>query len=519
MGAKPKAMEDIRSVIRLHRDGFSNYAINEHTGISLPTIRKYLRRLQDGELSAEQVLSLDNKTLREICFPPKQREDTDIRLRQLLSHFATAEKELTKTGVTKQLLWIEYKELCPDGYNYSQYCYHFSGYLKQKEVVMHLEHKAGEKIMMDFAGKKLSYTCFDSGEVIACEVFVSVLPHSGLVFCYAVHSQTTPDFITCINGMLLYYGGVPLTILCDNLKTAVTRPCRYEPLFTDVCYQLSEHYATTFSATRPYHPRDKAMVERAVSICYNHIYAPLRGEVFTSLKQLNQAIKEKLDLLNHKPYKGSAYSRRDLFVQGEKALLKPLPAVAFTAKKSVVSTVQRNYHIQLSEDHHYYSVPYRYAGKKVKVLYDGKSLEIYLDQERIAVHTRSGMGSAYHTIPEHMPSHHQAALNIKGWTKADLLAQAGEIGPSTHKAVEYILCSSFYPEQNFKSAHGVLMLAKNYGRDRVEAACARVLTGTRVNYTLIKNILSCGLDQKPLAAEPVVQLPLHENIRGAEHYQ
>lgn len=514
MAAKAIQVELLKQILRLKQDGFSTSAIARSTGISRPTVIKYLSRLQETDPACTSTEQLAAAGYNHDSTPHKGQ-----RYHQLREHFQYAEKELKRTGVTRQLLWIEYKELHPDGFGYSQYCYHFSEYLKNKEVVMHLEHRAAEKIMMDFAGKKLCYTNPDTGEIVACEVFVSVLPHSGLLFCYAVHSQTTGDFIICIGEMLRYFGGVPLTILCDNLKTAVTRPCRYEPLFTDVCYQLSEHYQTTFSATRPYHPRDKAMVERAVSICYNHIYATLRGEVFTSLKGLNQAIKEKLDVLNHKPYKGSAYSRRDLFEQGEKALLKPLPSAAFSPKKSVVATVQRNYHIQLSEDHHYYSVPYRYAGKKVKVLYDGKSLEIYLDQERIAVHSRSGMGSTYHTIPEHMPSHHQAALNIKGWTKADLLAQAGDIGPSTHKAVEYILCSSFYPEQNFKSAYGVLMLVKTYGVQRVEAACARVLTGTRVNYTLLKNILSCGLDQKPLQAEPVLQLPLHENIRGAEHYQ
>lgn len=514
MAAKAIQVELLKQILRLKQDGFSTSAIARSTGISRPTVIKYLSRLRDTDPACTSTEQVAAAGYHHDSTPHKGQ-----RYHQLREHFQYAEKELKRTGVTRQLLWIEYKEAHPDGYNYSQYCYHFSEFVKQKEVVMHLEHKAGEAIMMDFAGKKLGYTNPATGEVIECEVFVSVLPHSGLLFCCAVHSQTTPDFITCIGSMLLHYGGVPLTILCDNLKTAVTRPCRYEPVFTDVCYQLSEHYETTFSATRPYRPRDKAMVERAVSICYNHIYAPLRGEVFASLNGLNQAIKEKLDVLNHKPYKGSAYSRRDLFFQGEKALLKPLPSAAFSPKKSVVATVQRNYHIQLSEDHHYYSVPYRYAGKKVKVLYDGKSLEIYLDQERIAVHSRSGMGSTYHTIPEHMPSHHQAALNIKGWTKADLLAQAGDIGASTHKAVEYILCSSFYPEQNYKSAYGVLMLVKTYGVQRVEAACTRVLTGTRVNYTLIKNILSCGLDQKLLGAEPVVQLPLHENIRGAEHYQ
>lgn len=519
MGAKPKAMEDIRSVIRLHKDGFSNYAIHEHTGISLPTIRKYLNRLRELDFTGEQLLAMDNQVLSQLCFPEKIKQDIDGRIRKLHTHFDYAEGELTKTGVTRQLLHLEYREQHPDGYNYSQYCYYFTEYLKNKEVVLHLEHKAGETIMIDFAGKKLSYTDPSTGEVIPCQVFVAVLPFSGLIFVHAVHSQNTQDFTECINEMLCYYGGVPLTILTDNLKTAVIRPSKYEPVFTEVCHQLSEHYATTFSATRPYHPRDKAMVERAVMIAYQQIYAPLRGEVFTSLKQLNKGLLGKLEVLNHRPYKGSHYSRRELFDSGEKNLLKPLPPLSFAPKKTVVATVQRNYHVQLSEDHHYYSVPYRFAGKKVKVLYDTKTVEIYLEHERIALHSRTSFGSCYHTVPDHMPSHHQYALHIKGWTKADLLAQANSMGPSTHQALERILISSFYPEQNFKSAHGVLMLEKVYGKERLEAACKRVLTGTRINYTLIRNILSSGLDQLPVAAEPVVQLPLHDNIRGADHYQ
>lgn len=513
MAAKATQVEQLKQVLQLKQDGFSIKAIVRRTGLARNTVKKYLARLEDAPQS------ITAKELSELAYDSDPSPQRNPRYLLLLNHFETAEKELSKTGVTKQLLWIEYKERHPEGYNYSQYCYHFSEYLKHKEVVMHLEHRAGERIMMDYAGKKLHYTSPDSGEVVCCEVFVAVLPHSGLTFCRAVHSQTTADFITCINEMLYYFGGSPLTILCDNLKTAVTRPCRYEPGFTDLCYQLSEHYSTTFTATRPYHPRDKAMVERAVNICYHHIYAPLRHEVFTSLKQLNQAIKEKLDWLNQKPYKGSSYSRRDLFLEGEQQLLKPLPSQAFNPKKVVQATVQRNYHIQLTEDRHYYSVPYRFAGKKVRVLYDQRTLEIYLEQERIALHFRSGMGSCYHTIDAHMPSSHQNALNIKGFTKQDLLAQALEVGPFTHQALERILLSSFYPEQNFKSAHGVLMLIKAYGRERVEAACRRVLTGTRINYTLIKNILRTGLDKKPLEPEEMVQLPLHDNIRGAEHYR
>lgn len=515
MAAKAITVELLKQILRLKKDGLTVSATARLLGVSRPTVIKYLSRLghslpEDGSWEKQDLSSLYGQDTAPTGSP---------RYSSLVDHFQYAETELKRTGVTRQLLWLEYKERHPDGYNYSQYCHHLSEFLKNKEVVMHLQHRAAEMIMIDFAGKKLCYTEASTGEIIYCQVFVSVLPFSGLIFCFAVHSQTTEDFTHCINEMLRYYQGVPLTILTDNLKTVVTRPSKYEPVFTEVCYQLSEHYSTTFSATRPYHPRDKAMVERAVMICYQHIYAPLRSQVFTSIKQLNNAIVEKLELLNNRPYKGSHYSRRDLFDQGEKALLKPLPSVPFTPKKSVVATVQRNYHVQLTEDHHYYSVPYRFAGKKVKVLYDSKVVEVYLQHERIAVHSRTSFGSAYHTLPEHMPSNHQHAVNIKGWTKADLLAQAIEIGPSTHAAVERILVSSFYVEQNFKSVFGVLMLAKAYNKQRVEAACTRILTGTRVNYRLIENILKSGLDKMPLPQHEAMQLPLHDNIRGAEAYE
>lgn len=514
MAAKAIQMEQLKQVLQLKRDGLSIKAIARYTGIARNTIKKYLARVDDINHAA----AVKGKELSTVAYNNDISDLKGKRYTNLLDHFCYAEKELNKTGVNRQLLWLEYKDGYPDGYNYSQYCYHFNEFVRHKEVVMHLEHVAGEQIMVDFAGKKLSYVDTDSGEIIPCHVFIAVLPHSGLIFCQAVHTQNTYDFISCINGMLKFFGGVTQTILCDNLKTAVTRPSRYEPVFTEMCYQLSEHYSTTFSATRPYKPRDKAMVERCVSIAYTNIYAPLRNQVFSSLKELGHAISEQLQKLNAKRYKGSAYSRRQLFEQYEMALLKTLPCEPFTPKKSVQSTVQRNYHIQLSEDHRYYSVPYMYAGKKVKVLYDNKTVEIYYDHNRIALHTRSSIARAYTTIAEHMPSNHQYAMNIKGWTKADILARAAQTGANTAKAVEHILSSSIYPEQNYKSCHGLLMLQNSFGAQRLEAACARVLQATRINYTMIKNILHAGLDKQQELFNDV-PLPDHDNIRGPEHYQ
>jgi transposase len=511
MAQKPIAMEQLKQVLQLHKDGISIREIARRVGIDRNTVRKYLSRLKAEESISEGGLA-------------EQAYDNDLleleaeRLRQITVHFTGAEKELSKTGVTRQLLWQEYLEQHPDGYSYSRYCYHLQQYLKNRDLSMHLEYEPADTIMIDFAGKKQHYRDPTTGEQIPCEVFVAILPFSGLIFCLAVASQRTADFIRCINAMLRFYAGVTITILCDNLRTAVIRPDRYEPVFTDLCNQLSEHYDTTFSATRPYSPRDKAMVERAVNIVYTHVYAPLRNREFNSLEALNAAMQEQLILLNNKPYKNTPYSRWYFYEQQERSLLKLLPTEPFALKKTVQLTVQRNYHVQLSEDHRYYSVPYQHVGKKVKVFYDQQVVEVYMEGERIALHVRKSHNKAYTTLAEHMPPHHQRMQQIKGFNREDLLAQAARIGTAAVQAATLMLENSIYVEQNYKACFGMLMLQKKYGRDRLEAACSRALHGSRINYTMIKNILDAGLDKQPARVEDR-PLPSHDNIRGKDHYQ
>lgn len=513
MAQKPLVMEQLKQILRLHNDGISIHEITRRVGVSRNTVRKYLSRFKNtGGCSTDTELAdkaYDNDLL----------ELEAERMSQLSAHFNTSGSDLSKTGVTRHLLWQEYLAQHPDGYSYSRYCYHLSQYFKNRDLSMHLEYRSGDMIMIDFAGKKQYYVDTDTGEQISCEVFVAILPFSGLIFCRAVPSQQTADFTHCINSMLKFYGGVPATIVCDNLKTAVTRADRYEPQFTDICEQLSEHYGTTFTAARPYSPRDKAMVEKAVNIIYRHIYAPLRHQSFISLEALNKTMTQQLILLNDKPYKNTPYSRRYFFEGKECATLKTLPSEPFTAKKAVWLTVQRNYHVQLSENHYYYSVPYQYVGKKVKVIYDSSSVEVYSDGSRIAAHSRCGHNKAYTTLGEHMPPHHQKMQQIKGFNRDDLIKQATRLGKHVVQAASLILENSIYMEQNYKSCFGMLMLHKKYTATRLDAACARALTGPRINYTLIKNILERGLDKQ-------VQLPLinpatpaHDNIRGKENYQ
>jgi transposase len=516
MSQKPITMEQLKQVLQLKKDGVAIREIVRRTGISRNAVKRYLCRLQSP--ADDPPAELSNKQLADKAYDNDTLLFATGRQEALMKHFIYAEKELHKTGVNRQMLWIEYKEQHPDGYTYSRYCYHFNIFLKHTDVSMHLEYEAGDMIMIDFAGKKLCYVHPDTGEMINCEVFIAVLPYSGLIFSKAVHSQKTADFVSCINAMLTFYGAVTKTILCDNLKTAVKRPSRYEPVFTEVCNQLSEHYQTTFSATRPYSPRDKAMVERAVSIVYSNIYAPLRNNDFFSLEELQYNIRLQLAGLNNKPYKNTVYSRLYFYEQYERNTLKNLPEDVFTHKKVITVSVQRNYHIQLTEDHLYYSVPYGYVGKKVKVLYDNNTVEVYHNYDRIALHIRKSTNKAYTTLTEHMPPNHLHMYQVKGWTKEGLLLKAAIVGQYTRHAAEHMLDNSIYIEQNYKACFGMLMLEKKYTKARLEAACRRAANGSRINYTMMKNILEKGLDKQSLLFDNN-PLPDHENIRGSGNYQ
>lgn len=513
MAAKTIDMEQLKIIIELYKKGESIKSIVRLTGITRNTVKQYLKRSQD----ASYLTSLSScKQYEETLF--FNTDDTPLkgpRYKALIAHFDQCSRDLHKKGVTRYLLWQEYINQHGDGYGYSQYCYYLQQFLQPKDVVMHLEYKPAEIIMIDFAGTKFPYVDIHTAELLHAEVFVATLPYSGLVFFYAVHTQRTADFAEAINRMFRYFGGVTSTVLCDNLKTAVKRSDRYEPVFTDLCYQLSDHYQTTFSATRPYKPRDKALVEKAVNLLYKIAYAPVRNRTFTSIKEINLHLHEQADNMNVRPYKGSSYSRRDLFNQEEKALLYPLPAEVFAIKKGVILTVQRNYHVQLSEDHLYYSVPYTFTGKKVQVWYNSHTLEVYYEQQRIAIHQRTKKG--YNTIEAHMPPNHQQAQQVKGWTREQLLEKAQRTGASTYSAAEIILSGSIYMEQNYKSCFGMLQLAKRYTPERLEAACKRALSSSAVSYRMINNILKNGLDKQTSVAVQQ-SLPLHDNIRGPQQY-
>lgn len=513
MASKPKTMDTLLEVLKLAEIGYKIKELERNTGIARNTIRKYLRRLNGRKID-----SLTPSELSDLLYENDYTEHKSKRYQLLIEHFKGCSNELGATGVTRQLLWLEYKESNPEGYEYSQYCEHLRTYLENKDVVMHLEHIPGQEMMIDYAGDKRSFVDMETGEVIPCNVLVATLAYSGLTFCIATIGQRLQDVLYGIGEAIRYFGGVSKIVLSDNMKTLVTRSNRYEPVFTDLCHQLSAHYGNVFQATRPAKPRDKGMVEGHVKIVYQQVYAPLRHRTFYSLKGLNLGLLDQVEKLNYKPYKNSTQCRWSIYLESEKEHMIPVPQAAFVMKNKVTLKVQRNYHVQLWEDHHYYSVPYIHVGQKVEVLYDQRTIEIYLHHERIAIHHRTGQRSCYHTQQEHMPPNHQHIASQRGFTQEDFLQQAEKVGPCTREAIQRILQSSFYPEQNYKSCNGLLMLMKKYGPERTEAACSRVLQGSRVNYTLIKNILVNGMDK--LQETPLQHQSLfHENIRGSQHYQ
>jgi transposase len=384
---------------------------------------------------------------------------------------------------------------------------------------MHFDHKAGDKVFVDFTGKKLAVVDPVTGEITQVEVFVAILGASQYTYVEAVADQKVASFIGALVNALIFFGGVPLAIVPDNLKAAVTQADRYEPLLNDIFQDFGNHYQTTILPARAYKPRDKALVEGAVRIVYNRIFAPLRDQTFTSLAALNQAIRDALIPYNQINFKGRSTSRYSLFEELDKPALQPLPARPYELKKYVKATVYKTSHVWLGEDKHYYSVPYRYMGKKVKIAYTTHSVEVYYNYQRIAAHPREKGHYRYTSEKSHMPSTHQF---VSDWNPEKFIRWAGDIGPHTRFLIEQILEKKPHPEQGYKTCLGILTLARKVGKQRLEKACDRAAYFNSYSYRVVKNILENGLEAqtwKPPEKTANQHNVLHQNIRGKQNYQ
>lgn len=516
MANKLISMEKLRQIIRLKQDGYSNRKISQMLGLHRETVRRYIFQMEALGLNCELLLKEDDSVLHGLFEKPKFSKINTDRLLQLQEYFPKMEKELGRVGVDKWNLWSEYKQQEPEGYTYSHFCREYKRWKRTQDVSAHFEHKAGDKAFVDYTGKKLFVVDKQTGEIKTVEVFVAILGFSNYIYVEATASQKKEDFIMATENALHYFGGVPQGIVTDNLKSAVTRSCKYEPQLNETFESFALHYSTTILPTRAFKPKDKALVEGAVKIVYRRIFAAIRNTTFFSLGELNAEIRKLNMLLNANNFQGKDHSRKTLLSQVEIKELKILPAEKYELKNFRWLTVQKFSHIYLSDDKHYYSVHYKYNGKKVKVAYTNTQVEIYLEHERIAVHRRDRKPSGYTTIKEHMASVNRF---VSEWSPEFFLTWAGGIGESAKQFIGKILESKAHPEQGYRSCLGILCCAKKVGKERLNNACSRALYYGDYKYSIVKNILNKGLDKEPVQLEIHCTIPVHENIRGEKYYK
>jgi transposase len=426
------------------------------------------------------------------------------------------QRERRRPGVTLELLHLEYLEQHPDGYRYTQFCEFYRQWLKTRGLTMRQVHRAGEKLFVDYSGKKPSIVDPKTGVVTEVELFVAVLGASNYTYAEASLTQQVRDWIGSNNRVLSFLGGVPGAIVPDQLKSGVTVPCRYEPVVQRNFEELGAHYNTVVLPARPAKSRDKAKVEVAVQIAQRWILARLRNQTFFSLSELNERIGELLDDLNNRRMRLYGASRRDLFERLDKPALKPLPSKPFVFAEWKEATVNIDYHVEY--DHHFYSAPHHLARERVEVRATATTVEILRHNERVYAHVRSFVRGGFTTIPEHMPKSHREHLE---WSPSRIVHWGESVGIKTGELVAAILAERPHPEQGYRSCLGILRLGKRYGNDRLEAACARALAVRARSYRHVDSILKRGLDRLPLpTAEPPAQLTfaVRENVRGGGYY-
>ncbi len=509
-------MNKIREILRLHEKCYlSNRKIALALKVSRPVVSQYISDLNASGLRYDDIKDIADDALLETLDRNKRSKNENYK--ELISRFSNYARELKRVGVTKEILWHEYIKENPDGYSYSRFCYHFQIWQNSLGVTMRMDHKAGDKVFVDFTGKKFIITDRFTGKEKEVEVFVGILGASQLTYVEATMSQKKEDWIRANRNMLHYFGGTPQAIVPDCLKSAVSRGDKYEPDINPEYFDFARHYGITILPARPNHPQDKAHVENAVKIVYSWIFAPLRDMKFYSLAELNEAIREKLEEYNSKPMQRLKIGRRKLFDEIEKSELKLLPAKPYELRKFKKLNVQFNYHIYFSEDNHYYSVPYRYVKKSVDVMYTDSAVDIYYKNTRIAFHKRDRSFNKYTTIKEHMPEPHKW---IADWTPERFLRWADSIGDPAKTLIEHVLNQKQHPEQGFKTCLGILSLSKKYGEKRLNLACAKALQFNRYTYKAVNNILKNGMEAVQADGQEVLfkSLPVHENIRGNQYY-
>lgn len=520
MGKKRIQVKKIREILRLNTLDLSDRKIARALRVSRPFVADKIQRLQESGKTYELIKDIPDSELMALLNNKENSKLEKTRYKELSQYFQYISSELKRTGVTLGLLWNEYKEKHADGYKYSQFCYHYQMWKKMCDLIMHIDHKAGDKMFVDYAGDRLCIYDRESEEAQPVETFVAVLGGSGLTYVETSESQEKDNWISSNENAILYFGGVTAAIVPDNLRSAVSKSDPYEPGINPDFDDFAEHYGTVIIPARVRKARDKALVENAVNIVYMRIYAPLRNKKFYSIEELNEAIKELLEIHNNTHFQRLDYSRRQLFERVEKEALKPLPAQKYPRKTTKIVTAGINYHVELREDKHYYSFPHYIKKKNVKVsvklVYNERIVAIYYDNVRIAQHLRDRTPNGYTTVPEHMPSHHRI---YSEWDKERILRWSQKYGETAKHVVEKIFATRKHPEQAYKACLGLLNLPKKYGEKAFEQVCLKACKYNVYSIKRITEMLKVIVEnekQPKLSFE--IQIPEHENIRGSEYY-
>ena len=514
-------MTKLRNLLRCYAMGMGIKSIVSAFHVSRNTVRKYVRRYQESGLTLEQLTAMREDKLQEMFLDDCNRSrKPSPRMEELEALVPEYVKRLSRKGVTVKSLHEEYLREHPDGYLYSSFKRAVRQYRYQTRAVGHVEHAAGDQMYVDYAGDKLEIVDAETGEVRSVEVFVAILPCSHYTYCEAVWSQKKEDLIVACENALHFFGGAPMAIVPDNLKAAVTRSDRNEPVINEDFAAMAEFYDMAVFPARARHPKDKALVENAVKLMYRSVYADIEGQVFHDLATINGAIRKSLEDFNDRKLSGRKESRRELFEEVEKGFLQPLPDIRYQMKARKTATVLKNSYVMLNK--HHYSMPKEYIGKRVDIIYDADTLQIFHGLKLVTVHGRDDTPYGYTQKEAHnLPGRH-------GSYEKDLdeiYERAAAIDNMLLSYLKDVTAEKKYLPQAFRTCRGIMSLEKKYGLARLVAACACASEGRLYGYHEVREILERGddvdfmpSDDEPPGATLIYQPQIHRNIRGKEYY-
>lgn len=505
-------MRKIKEVLRLRwAQGLSQRQIARSCGISRPAVGEYLRRAEQAGLGWPLPEELDEGALERLLFPPPPAVPAADRG---LPEWIEVQRELKGKGVTLFLLWQEYRARHPQGYQYSWFCEHYRAWRGRQDLVMRQDHRAGEKLFVDYAGQTVEVVDPRTGELRRAQIFVAVLGASNYTYAEATWTQTLPDWIGSHQRAFQYMQGAPALVIPDNLLSGVNKAHRYDPEVNPTYQEMAAHYGVAVVPARVRRPKDKAKAEVGVQVVSRWILAALRHHTFFSLSELNQAIAKLLERLNTRPFRKLAGSRQSLFQSLDLPALQPLPAHPYVYAEWKKVRAHIDYHVEV--DYHYYSVPYQLAKRQLDARLTNHTVEVFHKGQRVASHARSRQRGGHTTVAAHMPEAHR---QYGEWSPARLIQWAEKTGPATAELITTLLTSRRHPQQAYRPCLGILRLGKRYGPERLEAAARRALRLGTHRYKSIESILKHGLDRQPLATQSEINLPAdHGNLRGPGYY-